>query len=142
YYEVVMYPVCILVSLGIADLLSRRRAALLRLCGAAALAVAAAISTVGIFRIAGYLRHPEYGFLNAARGVAHFIDEHPGPHRLLLSVSGDNIALMTSQPVICDDYGTWDLPYRIHEYEPGWYAAWTDIDPESLSDSQFLDALQ
>ena len=142
YYEVVIYPVCFMLSLGIADLLSRRRAFFLRLCGAAALATAIAVSAGGIFRIAAYLRHPDYTFLNAARGVARYIDEHPGPHRLLLSVSGDNIELITGVPAICDDYGTWDLPYRMHQYEPGWYAAWNDIDPGTLSDIQSLDRLQ
>ncbi len=142
YYEVAIYPVCFMLCIGIADLLSRRRAALLRICGAAALAAAAAISAGGIFRIAAYLRHPEYTFLNAARGVARYIDAHPGPHRLLLSVSGDNIQLITGVPAICDDYGTWDLPYRMHQYEPGWYAAWNDIDPGTLSDIQSQYALQ
>lgn len=142
YYEVVIYPVCFILSLGIADLLSRRRAAYLRICGATGLAAVVAVSAGGVFRIAAYLRHPEYTFLNAARGVARYIDAHPGPHRLLLSVSGDNIELITGLPAICDDYGTWDLPYRMHQYGPGWYAAWNDIDPGTLSDIQSLDALQ
>jgi 4-amino-4-deoxy-L-arabinose transferase-like glycosyltransferase len=142
YYEVVIYPLCFLVSLGTADLLSRRRAPVLRFCGVAALAAAAAIAAIGVFRIAAYLRHPQYTFLDAARGVARYIDQHPGPRRLLLSISGDNIELITGMPAICDDYGTWDLPYRIRQYEPGWYAAWNDIDPGSLSDIESLDALQ
>jgi 4-amino-4-deoxy-L-arabinose transferase-like glycosyltransferase len=142
YYEVVIYPVCFLLSLGIADLLSRRRHALLRIGGGIALAATLAVAAGGTIHIAGYLRHPEYGFLNAARGIARYVDAHPGPHRLLLSVSGDNIELMTGMAAICDDYGTWDLPYRIRRYEPGWYAAWNDIDPGTLGDIQSVDSLQ
>jgi len=141
YYEVVIYPVSFVLTLGIADLVSRTRAGFLRLCGAAALAAVTGVSAGGVFRIAAWLRYPEYTFVAAARGVARYIEDHPGPHRLLLSVSGDNIELITGTPTICDDYGTWDLPYRMHQYEPGWYAAWNDIDPGSLSDIQSLDAL-
>jgi 4-amino-4-deoxy-L-arabinose transferase-like glycosyltransferase len=142
YYEVAIDPLCFMLSLALADLLSPRRAAWLRICGAAALATAIVVSAAGIFRIAAFLRHPEYTFLNTARGVARYIDEHPGPHRLLLSVSGDDIALITGLPAICDDYGAWDLPYRMHQYQPGWYAAWNDLDPGTLADIQMLDALQ
>ncbi len=139
YYEVVIYPLCFLFALGVADLLSRPL--LLRLCGAAALAAGVIVSIAGTVRIVEYLRHPQYTFVNAARAVAHYIDQHPGPHRLLLSVSGDNIELITGVPAICDDYGTWDLPYRLHNDQPGWYAAWNDIDPGTLSDIQSLYSL-
>jgi hypothetical protein len=136
YYETVIYPLCFVLALGTADLLRRSRPLLLRIGGAAALAVIVIVSASGTFRIAGYLRHPEYTFLNAARGITQFIDRHPGPHRLLLSISGDNIHLVTGLPAICDDYGTWDLPYRIHNYQPGWFATWNEVDPGTLLDLQ------
>jgi 4-amino-4-deoxy-L-arabinose transferase-like glycosyltransferase len=142
YYETVIYPLCFVLALGTADLLRRSRTLLLRICGAAALAVMVIVSTSGIFRIAGYLRHPEYTFLNAARGITQSIDHHPGPHRLLLSISGDDIQLITGLPAICDDYGTWDLPYRIHSYQPGWYATWNEVDPGTLLDLQTQYSLQ
>jgi 4-amino-4-deoxy-L-arabinose transferase-like glycosyltransferase len=135
YYETVIYPLCFVLALGIADLLGRSRF-FLRATGAAALAVAAAVSIGGVIRISNYLRHPEFTFINAAQGVTRYIDQHPEQHRLLLSISGDNIQFITGQPAICDDYGTWDLPYRIHVYQPGWYAAWNDLDPGSLVDIQ------
>ncbi|MGC2298096.1 MAG: hypothetical protein WA476_04785, partial [Acidobacteriaceae bacterium] len=74
--------------------------------------------------------------VNAAKGVTQYIDQHPGPHRLLLSISGDNIQMITGLPAICDDYGTWDLPYRIQTYQPGWYASWNELDPGTLTDLQ------
>jgi hypothetical protein len=136
YYETVLYPLCFILALGAADFLRRFRPLPIRIAAAGSLVVMAAISLAGIVRIAGYLRHPEYAFINAARGVTRYIDQHPEQHRLLLSISGDDIQLITGQPAICDDYGTWDLPYRMHVYQPGWYAAWNDLDPGSLVDIQ------
>jgi 4-amino-4-deoxy-L-arabinose transferase-like glycosyltransferase len=134
YYETVIYPLCFVLALGTADLLRRSRPVLLRIGGAAAVTVLAAVSITGVVSIATFIRHPEYTSLNAAKGVTSYIDQHPGPHRLLLSISGDNIRLITGLPAICDDYGTWDLPYRIHTYQPGWYASWNELDPGSLVD--------
>jgi hypothetical protein len=136
YYEAVIYPLCFILALGAARLLDRSRPFLLRVSGAAALAVIATVSIAGVFRIAGYLSHPDYTFVNAARGVTGYIDHHPGPRRLLLSISGDDIQMITHLPAICDDYGTWDLPYRIHAYQPGWYATWNEMDPGTLTDLQ------
>jgi len=136
YYEAVIYPLCFILALGAARLIDRSRPFLLRVSGAAALAVIATVSIAGVFRIAGYLRHPDYTFVNAARGVTGYIDHHPGPRRLLLSISGDDIQMITHLPAICDDYGTWDLPYRIHAYQPGWYATWNEMDPGTLTDLQ------
>jgi 4-amino-4-deoxy-L-arabinose transferase-like glycosyltransferase len=136
YYETILYPLCFILALGAADLLRGSRPRLLRVIGASALVVMAVVSIAGVIRIAGYLLHPEYTFINAAKGVTRYIDQHPDQHRLLLSISGDDIQLITGQPAICDDYGTWDLPYRMHVYQPGWYAVWNDVDPGSLVDIQ------
>ena len=136
YYEAVIYPLCFILALGAARLLHPSRPLLLRVAGAAALAVIATVSLAGVFRIAAWLRHPDYTFVNAARAVTEYIDRHPGPPRLLLSISGDDIRMITHLPAICDDYGTWDLPYRIHAYQPGWYATWNEMDPGTLTDLQ------
>jgi hypothetical protein len=136
YYEAVIYPLCFILALAVARLLDPSRPLFLRVSGAAALAVIATVSIAGVFRIAGYLRHPDYTFANAARGLTGYIDRHPGPHRLLLSISGDEIQMITHLSAICDDYGAWDLPYRIHAYQPGWYATWNEMDPGTLTDLQ------
>ncbi len=138
YYETAIYPLCFILALGTADLLRRSRpgvpSMLLRIAGASAIATLAAVSVAGAIRIAGYLRHPEYSFANAARAVTQYIDAHPGRHRLLLSISGDDIQLITGLPAICDDYGTFDLAYRIHNYQPGWYATWNELDDGTVLD--------
>lgn len=142
YYETVAWPLCFVLVLGAADLLRRSRPLLLRLSGVAVVAIMAAVSVFGAARIVGYVRHPQYTLLNAARGVTQYIDRHPGPNRLLLSISGDNIEMITGLPAICDDYGTWDLPYRVHVYQPGWYAAWNELDPGTVLDLSTQYSLQ
>ncbi len=134
YYETVIYPLCFVLVLGAADLIGRSRPMFLRLFGGAAIAVMAVVSITGLARIVSYVRHPEYTWLNAAQGITQYIDQHPGPNRLLLSISGDQIEMITGLPSICDDYGTWDLPYRVHVYQPGWYAAWNELDPGTVLD--------
>ncbi len=141
YYTIVIYALAIVLPLAAADLLRTSRPAFLRLLGSASLAVMGAVCITGATGIVSAVRHPEYTFVDAARGITRLIDANPGPH-LLLSVSGDEITLITHLPAICDDYGTWDLPYRIRTYQPRWYAAWNDLDPGSMEDLQTQDSLQ
>jgi hypothetical protein len=81
-----------------------------------------------------YAAHPQYTFLEAARQLTRYIDHHPNGNRMLVSISGDEITLMTHLPTLCDDFGTLDLPTKLAEYEPGWWATWNDIDPGTLED--------
>ena len=141
YYQTVIYPLVFVLTIGPADLFRRRRP-LFRIGGAAAVGAIALVSIAGMLRIAGYLRHPEYTFLIAARGIARVIDAHPAQPRLLLSISGDDLRFITGVPALCDDYGPWTLTYRIHMYRPGWYAAWNDLDPGTLADLQTQYALE
>ncbi|HZP06160.1 MAG TPA: glycosyltransferase family 39 protein [Terracidiphilus sp.] len=92
-----------------------------------------AISAGGVQTL-GYALHPQYTFLHAAEGLTHYIDTHPNGKRLLVSISGDEISLMTHVPVICDDFGTTDLPEKLGIYQPTWYAAWNDLDPGTIED--------
>jgi 4-amino-4-deoxy-L-arabinose transferase-like glycosyltransferase len=134
YYETMIYPLCWLLSLAVEALVARGRALPLRMAGAGALAVLAGACVAGTLTIASYVRHPEYTWLNATRGIARYIDTHPAPNRVILSISGDDLSLMTHLPAICDDFGPWDLPYRIHVYQPSWYAAWNDLDAGTVDD--------
>jgi hypothetical protein len=49
-----------------------------------------------------YALHPEYTFVNAAERLTRYIDEHPNGKRLLVSVSGDEITLVTHLPALND----------------------------------------
>lgn len=137
YYQVVAFPLILLLCAGTAALLSRHRFA-----GIAALALIALSIALNLRLTGDFGRHPEYSFVTAAKNLTDYIDQHPNGNRLLLSISGANITLTTHLPSICDDYGTWDLPYRIHTYKPGWYATWNEIDPGTLEDLQTQYSLQ
>ncbi|HWG20469.1 MAG TPA: glycosyltransferase family 39 protein [Terracidiphilus sp.] len=89
-----------------------------------------------------YAAHPEYTFVNAARGLTRYIDAHPNGNRLLVSISGDEISMITHLPALCDDFGTLDLPTKLANYQPGWWAAWNDIDPGTLEDLHIHYSLQ
>jgi 4-amino-4-deoxy-L-arabinose transferase-like glycosyltransferase len=133
YYQVVAFPLAILVALGVEAIFRQRGRVWMG---------AAALSTLGLaWSIAinaretlWFTSHPQYTFVDAARNLTRYIDQHPNRNRLLLSISGSNIALITGLPAICDDFGTLALPERIRRYQPGWYAAWNELDPGTLED--------
>jgi hypothetical protein len=129
YYQVIAFPLVFVVCLGLVALWERWRYA-----GAAALAVVLAGLALNVRMMAGFALHPEYTFVNAAENLTRYIDEHSSGNRLLLSISGADITLITHLPSICDDFGTYDLPTRIRVYRPGWYAAWNELDPGSVAD--------
>ncbi len=81
-----------------------------------------------------YAAHPEYTWVNAATQLALYMDTHPNGKRLLSSISGDEITLLTQIPSLCDDFGTEDLAPKLAAYQPGWYATWDDLDPGTLED--------
>jgi len=81
-----------------------------------------------------YATHPEYTWVNAATQLALYMDTYPNGKRLLDSISGDEITLLTHVPSLCDDFGTQDLAPKLAAYQPGWYASWNDLDPGTLED--------
>ena len=129
YYQVIAYPLVFITCIAVAELSRQSRA-----LGTFAVAALAATTAANIYGEVRFARHPEYSFVDAAQRLTRYIDRHPNGKRLLLSISGDDITLITHLPAICDDFGTYDLPRRIHEYQPGWYAAWNELDPGTLED--------
>jgi hypothetical protein len=114
-------------------------AGLMRILGKAALAIAALAAIVNGVWTLSYAMHPEYTFVTAAKQLANYIDQHPNGNRLLVSISGDEISLVTHLRSICDDFGTPtpaypDLSTKLARYQPGWWATWNDIDPGTLED--------
>lgn len=137
YYQIVAFPIIIVVCIGTDYLLGMRR-----WIGVAVLTVIVAGIALNLRLIAHFMRHTDHTFVVAAGRLTRYIDQHPNGNRLLLSISGANITLITHLPSICDDFGTYDLPYRLHTYQPGWYAAWNEIDPGTLEDLHSLYSLQ
>ncbi|MBV8630344.1 MAG: glycosyltransferase family 39 protein [Silvibacterium sp.] len=141
YYQVIAYPLVFVITLALNALFRAPERAshferVARPLAATGVAAAALICALNLREMAYWTRHPEYTWITAANRLTNYIDKHPDGNRLLLSVSGDNITLITHLPAICDDFGTWDLPKRIHNYQPGWYAAWNELDPGTLEDLQ------
>jgi hypothetical protein len=86
-----------------------------------------------------FAMHPEYTFVDAAERLTQYIDQHPNGNRLLLSVSGDEITLVTGLPSINDLFVSPsaempDLGAKVGYYRPGWYASWNTLDPGMLED--------
>jgi hypothetical protein len=102
--------------------------------GWAVVLLAAAAAGVHGAQTIRYAAHPEYTWVNAATQLALYMDTHPNGKRLLDSISGDEITLLTQVPSLCDDFGTEDLAPKLAAYQPGWYATWNDMDPGTLED--------
>jgi hypothetical protein len=90
-------------------------------------------------RTLDYAAHPEYTFVDAAERLTRYIDQHPNGKRLLVSVSGDQIDLVTHLPALNDLFvapspGIADLAAKVGWYQPGWFAAWNTLDPGTLED--------
>jgi hypothetical protein len=117
--------------------LALARLSLPRILGWALIALAAlAVGTNGA-RTVKYAAHPEYTFVNAARLLTQFIDDHPNGRRLLVSISGDQISLVTRLPTLCDPgylpcNSSPDPASELALYQPGWFAEWDSIDPGTL----------
>jgi hypothetical protein len=105
-----------------------------RQAGLLILAVVVLTAAWNSVRTARYVFTPQYTWVNAARNLTRYIDQHPNGNRLLVSISGDEITLITHLPTLCDDFGTLSLPAKMALYKPGWYAVWNSIDPGALED--------
>ena len=91
--------------------------------------------------------HPEYTFVDAAERLTRYIDEHPNGKRLLASVSGDEITLVTHLPTINDLFDTPmptmpDMGAKLAYYRPGWFAAWNTLDPGTLEDLHCIGSVE
>ena len=100
-----------------------------------ALAATFALAAVLFFdarKTLGFVRNPEYTLVDAATNIANIVRQDPTHSRLVLSISGSDLSLMTGIPSIDDDFGTLELADRVKKYRPGWYAAWNEIDDDKM----------
>jgi len=134
YYAVVAFFAFFLAVLGIESLLGSGKGTRSLQLGQLGLAVAIAAALGNGAQTLNFALHPEFTWINAARQLTNYIDQHPNGNRLLVSISGDEITMMTHLPSLCDDFGTQDLATKLADYQPGWYAAWNDLDPGTLED--------
>jgi 4-amino-4-deoxy-L-arabinose transferase and related glycosyltransferases of PMT family len=140
YFTVVAVFSFIQLTRGVEVLVSRTARGLYthpkfeRVVGWAVLVATIAAVGVNSIRTVQYALHPSYTFVNAARQLTEYIDSHPNGNRQLLSISGDEISLITHLPALCDDFGTDPLETKAAQYRPGWFAAWNSLDPGALAD--------
>jgi hypothetical protein len=132
YYAVVAFFCFFLVAEGLAAMVESGGRA--RAWGWLGVGVAGAAISMNAAQTLRYVLHPEYTYVNAAAALTQYIDEHPNGNRMLDSISGDEISLMTHIPALCDDFGTLELATKLAKYKPGWYATWNDLDPGTLED--------
>ena len=138
YYLVVAVPLTLLVPATIEQLILPRLATS-NLRGPLAVASAIFLAAIAVKQgrqTLGYVRHPEYTLLTAARNVQQVIAIHqrqdPTHNSLVLSISGSDLSLMTGLHSIDDDFGTLELVDRVRKYMPGWYVAWNEIDDDKM----------
>ncbi len=141
YYLVLAVPLTMLVAIAFDAVLDRARTTDGAMSGvwlarAAGLVGGAALlfATVrGARQTVEFVLHPEYTFLSAANRVRDEVNQGPAGHsRLLLSVSGSDISLMTGVPSICDIFGSATLYERLAMYKPGWFATWDFVDDDDM----------
>jgi hypothetical protein len=134
YYLVIAVPMTLLVAILVEDLVAagprgkRFRAVAIGLAGAGLVAIAGTDAR----QMLQYVRAPQYTFTRAAEQLHHIIDADPSHNRLVLSISGSDLSLMTGLPSICDDFGTMELPQRVATYHPGWYVTWNEVDDDKM----------
>jgi hypothetical protein len=132
YYTVVAFFSFFIVVRVTAQLIYQK--ANLRTIGLALFALICVNTCVNSVWTLKYVLHPQYTFVTAANNLTRYIDEHPNGNRLLVSISGDEITLITHLQSLCDDFGTEELSTKLAQYKPGWYATWNDLDPGTLED--------
>ena len=142
YYLVVAVPLTLLLPAALEQLLlpaaqsPRLRRALAVPSVALSAALLLGIAIPDAWQTLDYIRQPQYTLVQAARAVAGYVQTDrrtdPTHNPLLLSISGSDISLITGLPSICDDFGTLELPERVKQYRPGWYAAWNDIEDDKM----------
>ncbi|WP_396269788.1 ArnT family glycosyltransferase [Granulicella cerasi] len=132
YYLVVAAPVFAFVAMGLDSFryefsVRREYAATIVMT-----VLALGISLPGMKYMLHIATHPTFEFRDAANEVARIVRAEPNHSRLILSISGSDITLMTGLPSIDDDFGTLDLAERVKLYRPGWYVAWNELDDDKM----------
>jgi 4-amino-4-deoxy-L-arabinose transferase-like glycosyltransferase len=134
YFLAMLLPLILVVALTFEQTKTRNRG--LGLWIGAILAVAVVFDTV---QTAGFIRHRQYQFFDAAASIREIVDRTPNAPRLLLGSSGDQLSLMVQVPAINDGYSSQDLGQKVTLYQPGWYVGWNELDDDIMG---FLSAFR
>jgi hypothetical protein len=137
YFALVAFFCFMIVAMGAGTLALQRGT--LRFFGWGAVGLTTIAVAVNSIWTLSYAAHPEYTFVNASRQLTTYIDKHPNGNRLMVSISGDEITLITHLQTLCDDFSMRtprfpDLGAKLMVYQPGWWATWNVVDPGTLED--------
>jgi hypothetical protein len=148
YYLVIAVPLMMLTAISFDRVLARalRRGAgvgdwIFRMAAFASSVALLFAAWTGAGQMLAYMHHPEYGWWSAAQQVRDTVDREASSSRaqtgtahsrLVFSISGSDISLMTGLPSICDDFGTMTLAERVATYRPGWFASWNDVEDDKM----------
>ena len=130
YYLVVAVPITVVVAMGIDSFRQAQNRVGVTVASVACSALVLAIAIPDAVQQIGFLRHPTYEFEAAAQGIKRIVFADKTHSHLILSISGSDLTLMTGLPSIDDDFGTYDMDVRVKQYQPGWYAAWNDVEDD------------
>jgi len=134
YYLVVAVPLTLVVAVVFEGVWNRRNviAPVHHLAAVSAAAAIAVVAASDARQTLHYVQHPEYTFSDAAARIHDIVASDTRQNRLVLSISGSDLSLMTGLPSICDDFGTMELSDRVRAYHPGWYIAWNQVDDDKM----------
>jgi hypothetical protein len=137
YFALVAVFCFLIVAMSAAELVAQ--AGPTRLLGWGAIAVTAIATVANVVQTMSFAAHPEYTFVTASRQLTAYMDQHPNGNRMLVSISGDEISLISHVQALCDDFSMRtasfpDVGTKLAIYKPGWWATWNDIDPGTLED--------
>ncbi|HEY4008605.1 MAG TPA: hypothetical protein VGM11_00520 [Acidobacteriaceae bacterium] len=130
YYLVIAVPMTAAVALALDRFRHFDRPIQTVIASSIVTAVTLAIAIPDALLQLDFIRHPTYQFEAAAQAIKRIVDDDPTHSRLILSISGSDLTLMTGLPSIDDDFGTLDLDQRVAKYHPGWYIAWNELDDD------------
>ncbi len=130
YYLVIAVPTTAVLALGLDNFRQARGRVETTITSILVAAVTLAIAIPDARLQLDFIRHPTYQFEAAAQSIKRIVDSDPTHSRLILSISGSDISLMTGLHSIDDDFGTLDLDQRVAKYHPGWYIAWNELDDD------------
>ena len=142
YYLVVAVPIAAVVALGIDSFRQAHGLTTMIIASTLAVVVVLAIAVPDAVQQIDYVLHPTYEFEAAAQQIKSIVLAEKEHSRLILSISGSDLTLMTGLPSIDDDFGTLDLDQRVKQYRPGWYVAWNDVEDDKADALTPLYSLQ
>lgn len=127
YYMVIATPLTILAMRGLEDLCVEWPALTIP-----SAIVLTAVTIAHCMTLEQYVRYPQYTFADAAAKVKKLVEAEKNHSKMVLSISGSDLTLMTGLPSICDDFGTMELEQRVARYRPGWFIAWNYVEDDKM----------